>query len=123
MINIAIACNLHDILLEQFGGGKGIRDVGALEAALARPYMTFEQTDLYPTPVDKASAILESILINHPFIDGNKRTGYALMRLILLQARLDIVTTEDEKYLMVIAVSKGDFRFDEIKQWLIQYVK
>jgi len=123
MINLALVQNIHEALIEQFGGGDGIRDIGALEAALVRPYGTFEETDLYPTPIDKASAILESILINHPFIDGNKRTGYVLMRLILLDAGLDIYASQGERYDMVIAASKGELRFEEIKQWLIKNVK
>jgi len=123
MIDIIIAQNLHEVLIQHFGGGSGIRDLGLLNAAIARPYATFEDTDLYPTPIDKAAAILESILISHPFIDGNKRTGYALMRLILLQSGMDIIATQDEKYKMVIAVTTGDLRFDEIKKWLQQYVK
>jgi death-on-curing protein len=123
MIDIVLVQNLHEVLIKRFGGGSGVRDIGALQSAIARPYMTFAETDLYPTAIDKASAILESILINHPFIDGNKRTGYALMRLILLQAGLDILANQDEKYSMVISVSKGELRFDEIKQWLIENVK
>lgn len=123
MITLSVVQSLHRILIKEFSGGAGVRDMGALQAAIARPYMTFEQTDLYPTAIDKASAILESILINHPFIDGNKRTGYALMRLILLKAGLDIYADQNEKYAMVIAVSKGEFRFEEIKQWLTKKVK
>jgi len=123
MIDVIIVQNLHEVLIKRFGGGSGIRDMGALQAAIARPYATFGEIDLYPTAIDKASAILESILINHPFIDGNKRTGYALMRLHLLKAGLDITANQDEKYAMVISVSTGEFRFDEIKQWLIKNVK
>ncbi|RKR81616.1 death-on-curing protein [Mucilaginibacter gracilis] len=123
MIGLNEVKNIHEILIQQFGGGNGIRDINLLQSALARPFATFVETDLYPTTIDKASAILESILINHPFIDGNKRTGYVLMRLILLEAGLDIIADEHEKYAMVIAVSKGDYRFDEIKKWLTKHVK
>ncbi|MFA6086012.1 type II toxin-antitoxin system death-on-curing family toxin [Mucilaginibacter sp.] len=73
MIDAKTVERIHSILIDEFGGSKGIRDVAGLEAALARPYMTFDQIDLYPTPVDKATAIFESLIINHPFIDGNKR--------------------------------------------------
>jgi len=76
MINLRLAGNIHNILIEKFGGSKGIRDAGALESALARPYATFDQLELYPAAVDKAVAIFESIIISHPFIDGNKRTAY-----------------------------------------------
>ena len=67
--------HIHSLLIEEFGGSKGIRDVGALDAALHRPFVTFDQKELYPEASDKASALLESIVKNHPFVDGNKRTG------------------------------------------------
>ncbi|MGZ3944211.1 MAG: type II toxin-antitoxin system death-on-curing family toxin [Mucilaginibacter sp.] len=110
--------HIHYVLIDEFGGGSGIRDIKGLEAALARPYATFDQQELYPTAVEKAAAIFESIIINHPFIDGNKRTAYVLMRLVLLEAGLDIVASQEEKYKMVISASKGEMRFDEIKTWL-----
>lgn len=76
--------NIHQILIEKFGGATGVRDNKALEAAINRPFATFDQQELYPTAVDKAASILESIVVNHPFQDGNKRTDYTLMRLTLL---------------------------------------
>ena len=84
MIHIDIAIYLHNILINEFGGSKGIRDRNSLEAALNRPFATFDGQDLYPTVVEKAAAIFESIIINHPFIDGNKRTAYALLEYLLL---------------------------------------
>jgi death-on-curing protein len=123
MINIHQVKHIHSVLIEEHGGGDGIRDLGALESAIARPYATFAEADLYPLAIDKASAILESILINHPFVDGNKRTGYVLARLILLENGLDIYANEHDKYTMVIAVSTGDFRFEEIKHWFTKHVK
>ena len=123
MITLSVVQSLHRILIKEFSGGAGVRDMGALQAAIARPYMTFEQTDLYPTAIDKASAILESILINHPFIDGNKRTAYILLRLTLLQFGHDIIATEGEKYDMTIAASKGELKFDDIKLWLSHNTK
>lgn len=86
--------------------------------AIHRPFATFDNQDLYPTPSDKAAAILESILINHPFVDGNKRTAYVLMKLILLDNGLDIIADQDEKYKMIISASIGDMRFDDIKNWI-----
>lgn len=63
---------LHHVLLEKYGGAGGIRDLGALEAAVFRP-----QCGYYNDIVDEAAALLESLLINHPFIDGNKRVAFA----------------------------------------------
>jgi death-on-curing protein len=118
MIELKDVLNIHNLLIDKFGGSSGVRDKNLLESAIKRPWATFDQQDLYPTSQEKAAAILESILINHPFIDGNKRTAYVLMRLTLLENGLDIVCTQDEKYEMVIAASKGEIRFDDIKLWI-----
>jgi death on curing protein len=103
MIDISDVEKIHNLLIDKFGGSRGVRDRGALEAAIARPFMTFENIDLYPSPIDKAAAILESIFTNHPFIDGNKRTGYVL---VLLYAGLDIDASQEEKYELVMEISK-----------------
>lgn len=123
MISIKEVEIIHNILIDKFGGSKGIRDIGLLESALARPFATFDNNDLYPNPTEKASAILESIVINHPFIDGNKRTAYTLMRLILLENGLDIFASQESKYDLVISASTGKFRFDEIKNWIQSNLK
>lgn len=123
MIQVDDVLSIHRILIENFGGGDGVRDRGALESALARPYAGFGDQDLYPEPIDKAAAILESIAINHPFIDGNKRTAYVLARLMLLDYNYDIVASQDEKYSMVIAAAEGKWKFVEIRAWLAQHTR
>ena len=123
MIDVKTVENIHSILIDKFGGSKGIRDLSGLEAAIARPFATFDQVNLYPTTEEKAAAIFESIIINHPFIDGNKRIAYVLMRLILMNAGLDLFASQEEKYEMVISASKGEMRFDEIKRWVTARLK
>lgn len=118
MIDKNQVIQLHTILIEKFGGGSGIRNEELLESAIQRPFQTFDENELYPSPISKAAAVIESLLINHPFIDGNKRIGYTVMRLILIQGKLDLIATEDEKYNMVISVAEGKMKFDEIVQWL-----
>jgi len=118
MIGIEEAIRRHNILIDLFGGSKGVRDLNGLQAALARPYATFDGQELYPNPVDKAAAILESLVINHPFIDGNKRIAYALMFLILAENGFYLKISQDEQYAFVIAASTGEIRYDEIKAWL-----
>jgi death-on-curing protein len=118
MINLKTALDIHNILIDKFGGSKGIRDEGSLEAALNRPYATFDNVDLYPTPIDKAAALFESLIINHPFVDGNKRIAYVLMKFLLFENGIVINATMNEKYQMVIDASMGKIRFDEIKLWL-----
>jgi len=68
MIDPGTVEKIHNILIDRFGGSRGIRDRGSLLAALARPHVTFDQNELYPSPVEKAAAIFESIIINHPLM-------------------------------------------------------
>jgi death-on-curing protein len=71
-LTVADVLGLHAVLLQRYGGAPGVRDPGALEAALFRP-----QTGYYEDIVMEAAALLESLAINHPFVDGNKRTAFA----------------------------------------------
>lgn len=118
MISLHEAEQIHEVLIEQFGGGSGIRDKGALISAINRPFQTFRDEELYPSIVHKAAALIESILINHPFIDGNKRTGYVLMRLLLLSNNYDLQASEDDKYDFVIEIAAGKMKFERIVAWL-----
>ncbi|AMR32065.1 hypothetical protein A0256_11855 [Mucilaginibacter sp. PAMC 26640] len=119
MINLQEVEVYHNNLIDQFGGSKGIRDIAGLEAALARPFMTFDQQDLYPTAADKAAAIFESLIINHPFVDGNKRIAYLLLRLTLRLENLTMIASQKEKYDISIAASMGEIHFDQIKVWIM----
>ncbi|WPR76208.1 type II toxin-antitoxin system death-on-curing family toxin [Algoriphagus sp. NG3] len=123
MISEKEVLEIHAILIENFGGADGVRDKGLLNSALNRPNQTFDGIELYATLIDKAAAILESIVKNHPFTDGNKRTGYVLARLVLMEQKLDIYADQDEKYKFVIAISTGELSFDQIKEWLGQRVR
>jgi death-on-curing protein len=122
MISLETALIIHHKSIETYGGGSGIRDEDSLLAALGRPWQTFDQQELYASPVDKAAALFESIIINHPFIDGNKRTAYVLLRLTLHLYGLDIIANEEEKYFMTIEASRGTIRFDEIKGWISNHL-
>ena len=76
MISLKEVLYLHEQSIKDFGGSHGIRDHGLLESAIERPNATFGGEELYPTIFLKAAALLESIVKNHPFVDGNKRTGW-----------------------------------------------
>ena len=122
MISIDDALEIHSVLIEKFGGTKGLRERNLLESALVRPYQTFDGKELYSTAVEKAAAIIESVINNHPFLDGNKRFGYVAMRLTLMAFGHDIKSSENEKYEFVLSIAKGDFKYDEILEWLIDRV-
>jgi death-on-curing protein len=118
MISYNQALEVHSEMVKRFGGADGVRDNRLLESALARPFMTFDGVDLYPTSIEKASAIIESIVVNHPFLDGNKRTGYTLGRLLLLEDNIDIIADKELKYGFVVNVASGQYSYEDIVTWL-----
>jgi death on curing protein len=122
MIQLKDALFFHSNIVAVSGGADGLRDLGGLEAALERPFSGFGDYEFYPTPEQKAAALIESIVKNHPFIDGNKRTGYVLMRILLNTYRKDIDITEDEKYDFVIKVAEGKWDYEKILTWLQKHV-
>jgi death on curing protein len=117
MLEISDVLIIHERIIQEFGGTSGLRDNELLESAVSRPYQTFDSKDLYPTAEEKASAIIESIVTNHPFIDGNKRTGYTLFRLLLLLNGKDIDSSKQEKYEFVISIAERKLDYDEILKW------
>jgi len=102
MITKSMIIQLHELSINKYGGSKGIRDIGLMESAIARPYQTFGGLDLYPSVFEKAAALAESIIINHPFVDGNKRTGYLAMLAILENEHTFLNAYNDELYNLVI---------------------
>ncbi len=122
MIDFEEVLEIHQVLIAEFGGLSGLRDENGLKSALERPFGGIGTVEFYPTPQEKAGAILESIVKNHPFIDGNKRTGYVLMRLFLMQFGKDIQATQEEKYHFMIEVASGVLAFESIVAWINERV-
>jgi death-on-curing protein len=121
-LNLVEVIDLHRQIIEQSKGAMGIRDLGALESAIAQPRMTFAGADLYPTIVDKASALGFSIVMNHPFVDGNKRTGHAAMETFLILNGLEINAYVDEQERVILALASGELKRDMFTNWLQQSV-
>ncbi|MGV3636391.1 MAG: type II toxin-antitoxin system death-on-curing family toxin [Flavobacteriales bacterium] len=122
MISLEEALAIHTALIDVTGGAHGLRDRGGLEAALARPKATFEGTLLYPRPEDQAAALLESVVKNHPFVDGNKRAGYVLARLLLMTHDLDIHATDNEEFDLIIQVATGTLDVQDITEWIESHI-
>ena len=114
--------SLHRQIIEQSGGALGVRDLGALQSALAQPRMTFGGEDLYPTLVDKAAALGFSIVMNHPFVDGNKRTGHAAMETFLVLNGLEISASVDEQEQVILALASGNSWRESFVEWLKQHI-
>ncbi|PIP83847.1 MAG: type II toxin-antitoxin system death-on-curing family toxin [Elusimicrobia bacterium CG_4_9_14_3_um_filter_62_55] len=109
---------LHKRVVEVSGGSHGVRDQGLLESAVYRPQAAFGGADLYPDLFAKAGALGHSIIKNHPFVDGNKRTGLESMRLMLRMNGFDLRAGENQKFDFVMKVSSGGTDEHEIAQWL-----
>jgi len=118
MITEADILLLHEFSIRDYGGSEGLRDRELLLSAIARPFQTFDGIALYGTPFEQAAALGESLIINHPFIDGNKRTALLAMLALLQEYQIELSINEDEAYSFVILMSEGVRKFDNIVSWL-----
>jgi death on curing protein len=110
---------VHDRMIEEFGGASGVRDAGALEAALYRPV-----TGYYDDVVAQAAALLEGLLVNHAFVDGNKRVAFAVADVFLrLNGFLIATSTDDAHDVIIEALASGGDRFDRLDAWLRDHVE
>jgi death-on-curing protein len=109
---------LYRRIIQQSGGSLGIRDLGALESAVAQPRMTFGNQELSPTIIEKAAALAFSLIQNHPFVDGNKRTGHGAMETFLVLNGFEINATLDEQEQVVLQVASGQLGRDQLIAWL-----
>lgn len=108
------ALAIHADQIGRYGGAPGIRDLGMLEAALFRP-----QTGYYADLIEEAAALWESMAQNHPFIDGNKRTAFAVTWTFLAINGLHIVADAAETHDFIIGLHEaGCFQFDRLAPWL-----
>ena len=123
MISEADVLLLHEFSILDYGGSKELRDRNALLSAIGRPFQTFDGKDLYPSPFEKAAALGESLIINHPFVDGNKRTALLGMFALLSEFGIELSPEENEMYDFVIAMSTGQVKYEGIVEWLIDHNK
>lgn len=104
--------------MERSEGSAGVRDQGLLESAVYRPQASFGGEDLYPDLFSKAAVMGHSIIKNHPFVDGNKRTGFETMRLMLRLNGYDIQASLNSKFTFVMAIAEGRLKEQAIADWL-----
>ncbi len=114
---------LHARLIDETGGSHGVRDIGMLLSAVGRPSASFAGQDLYPDVFTKAAALMESLVKNHPFVDGNKRTGIATAGLFLLQNGYRLTATNNELEGLTLAVARSETTPDQIASWCRDHCK
>jgi len=108
---------IHARLIETISGEHGVRDLGLLESAAARPQATFDGVDLYPDLWQKTAALMASLAQNHPFVDGNKRTAITAAGLFLLQNGRRLQTTNEALEQFTMSVVKERPSLDDIAAW------
>ncbi len=109
---------LHDRQIERFGGRTGVRNRGLMESALAQPQATFGGELLHPTLADQAAAYLYHLAKNHPFIDGNKRTAFAVMDTFLRLNGARLGLPPEQAYELTMQVAQGQLSKDALAQRL-----
>jgi len=114
---------LHRLILERSGGASGIRDLGALDSALAQPQATFGGQDLYPDLIEKAAALCFSLVQNHPFLDGNKRVGHAAMETFLILNGFEIDAGIDDQEKTILELASGTLPRRALVSWLRGHVR
>lgn len=109
---------IHDDQIERYGGSFGIRDLGLIQSALSRPQTTFGGEDLYPTIHEKAGALFHSLLFNHAFVDGNKRTAITTTARFLFINGYDLIATQLELENFPLRAENKRLSIKEISKWL-----
>ena len=122
-VTIAEILETYQRIMQQSGGLVAIRDFGALESALAQPYMTFGGNELYPSLAEKAAVLGFSLMQNHPFADGNKRTGHAAMAMFLAINGYKIDASIDEQTEIILSVASGKLSRDGFTEWLSNHIQ
>ncbi len=109
---------IHDQVIKRTSGLIGVRDVGLVESAVYRPQASFGGEDLYKSVFDKAAALLQSLLKNHPFLDGNKRTALTSAGIFLRLNGYKLINAKKEEVEFAIKVDNQHLDIEEIRTWL-----
>lgn len=116
-LTVAEVIAIHHHQIEEYGGAHGLRDQGSLESAVFRA-----QTGYYNEVIEEAAALLESLVNNHAFVDGNKRVGFAAMHTFLLINGFDLsVSSKSAFEFMIKTMEAGKFRFTLLHAWISEH--
>lgn len=109
---------IHAAAIERFGGLDDLRDEGLLDSAPAQPFQTFDGADLYPSAIDKACRYAFGIMSAHPFTDGNKRTGAALLGAYLRMSGIDFRPGHAVFLKAMLGAAAGSVSYDALVGWV-----
>ena len=122
-LSFAEVLDLHGRVVVQAGGAAGVRDLGSLESAVARPRATFGGDDLYPDLAAKAAALGHALMANHPFRDGNKRVGHAAMEVFLVLTGFELAAEVDEAERVILDVASGRRSGEALADWVRAHLR
>lgn len=121
-LSLGEVVELHRLVVAQAGGAAGLRDLGALESAVAQPRATFAGTELYPSLAEKAAALGYSLALNHPFVDGNKRVAHAALETFLILNGRELAAPVDDAERTMLALAAGALSREEFVAWVTRHV-
>lgn len=122
-ITLDVTIAIHDDMIERYGGSFGIRDLGLIQSALARPQASFGGEDLYPTILAKAAALFHSLIFNHAFMDGNKRTSMTTTARFLYINGYELDADDKEFVDFPLRVENKHLSLGEIAKWLKEHAR
>lgn len=111
----------HQKIVQATGGSDGVRDITLIESAIKKAFATFDGTDLYEGINKKIAAITYSLIKNHGFVDGNKRTGVSTMLLFLKINNITIKYSQSELVELGLKIAEGKMNEEHIEQWIIRH--
>jgi death-on-curing protein len=122
-LSISEVFELHDRIISLSGGSRGLHDLKALESDVNHPRQTFDQKELYPDIVTKAAALCFSLVMNHPFVDGNKRIGHAAMETFLILNGYEIISSVDDQENVMLALAAGKMSRTNFSEWHNNHIR
>jgi len=114
---------LHEYMVRKYGGSSGVRDLNMLKSAVHRPFATFAGQDLYQNIYLKSGALIQSIVKNHPFLDGNKRTAFSASFIFLKNNGILITASQNKVVSLMVDVANKNLSVDEISSWLKKHTR
>lgn len=120
MINLTVdeIMQMYVKLIQKTGGMPSLRDLGMLESAVYSAIQSFGEEEVYPTPCERAARLAYAITMNHPFYDGNKRTGMLVMLMTLRLNHVVIKYTQQELIILGLSVADGSIVYQDILAWI-----
>ena len=109
---------LHERIIQQSGGSFGVRSRETVASALLQAFVTFDGEELYPGLFDKAAIIGYLLIGNHPFVDGNKRIGHAVMEVLLVLNGYELIASIDEQERIILGVASGTIDREQFTDWV-----